>query len=431
MTPGARLAAAIEVIAEIETRHRPAGDALREWGRAHRFAGSRDRAVIGNLVFDVLRRKLSLGWVMGDDTPFALLLGLLNRGWGQDVEQIVALTTDSPHAPGTPPQKLLDALESGTLDDAPDWVRGDVPEWLGPSFEATFGDRMAEQGAGLSTRAPVDLRVNTLKATREKVLKSLGRLGPIPCPLSPVGVRIAATIGDARQPHVEAEPGHGKGWFEVQDEASQLVVLLAGAGPGRQIADICAGAGGKTLGLAAAMGNKGQIHAWDADKHRLRPIFERLKRAGARNVQVLAAADTEALGGLDGRMDTVLVDAPCTGTGVWRRRPDAKWRLRPTALEQRLAEQCEVLESAHSLVKPGGRLVYATCSVLGAENDEQVNAFLVKQPQFKLVPYGQVWAETIATEAPVSANGRTDTLLLSPASHGCDGFFIAVMERDA
>jgi len=431
MTPGARLAAAIEVITDLESRHRPAGEALRDWGRAHRFAGSRDRAAIGNLVFDALRRRQSLAWKMGDDAPMAVLLGVLRDSWGLGVEQVVALAGDGPHAAGTIPPALLAALEHGTSEGAPDWVRGDIPEWLAAAFATAFGERMAQEGAGLSARAPVDLRVNTLRSDRDKVLRSLVRLGAVACPMSPTGVRIPASEGVARQPHVEAEPGHGKGWFEIQDEASQLAILLAGAKSGQQVAYICAGAGGKTLGLAAAMGNTGQIHAWDADKHRLRPIFERLKRAGVRNTQVLAADDATALSDLAGRMDVVLVDAPCTGTGVWRRRPDAKWRLTPAALERRLAEQRTVLDTAAPLAKPGGRLVYATCSVLVQENNDQVAGFLDRYPEFSPVPYARIWTETIATEPPHSADDHDDALLLTPARHGCDGFFVAALHREA
>ena len=193
-------------------------------------------------------------------------------------------------------------------------------------------------------------------------------------------------LGPSRSPHVEAEPAHGKGWYEVQDEGSQLATLLAGGRPKQQILDLCAGAGGKTLGLAAVMENTGQLYAYDSDRMRLRPIFERLKRAGVRNAQVLGPGDAEELAGLEGKMDRVVVDAPCTGSGVWRRRPDAKWRLSPQMLEARLAEQRAVLDQAALLVKPGGRLAYITCSVLPQENRDQVEAFLSRFPQYSIVP---------------------------------------------
>ena len=268
-----------------------------------------------------------------------------------------------------------------------------------------------------------------MKATREKVLKALAPLGAVATSWSPVGVRIPAPVGSAKSPHVEAEAAHGKGWYEVQDEGSQIAALLAGARPGSQVLDLCAGAGGKTLALAAAMGNTGQIYAYDADKSQLRPIFERLKRAGVRNVQVMSGGDEEALLALGPRFDLVLADAPCTGSGTWRRRPDSKWRLRPESLAKRLEDQRHVLDVASRLVKPGGRIVYVTCSLLPEENDDQIAAFLVSHPTFSLSPFQKVWSETLATPAPDSASQvETGTLLLTPSSHGTDGFFIACLK---
>ena len=195
------------------------------------------------------------------------------------------------------------------------------------------------------------------------------------------------------------------------------------------VADICAGAGGKTLALAAAMGGTGTVHAYDADKQRLRPIFERLTRSGARNVQVLEPGRTAQLEALAAGMDVVLVDAPCSGSGVWRRRPDTKWRLKPAQLLQRQRQQQAVLDLGAPLVRPGGRLVYVTCSVLPEENGDQVAAFLARWPTFSAVPTQTAWSASIGGTAPASADGRADALLLTPATHGTDGFFIAVLER--
>jgi 16S rRNA (cytosine967-C5)-methyltransferase len=242
-------------------------------------------------------------------------------------------------------------------------------------------------------------------------------------------VRIVQAPGPGRSPHVEAEPGHGKGWYEVQDEGSQLATLLTGAKPRQQVIDLCAGAGGKTLALAAQMQNTGQLYAYDSDRMRLRPIFERLKRAGVRNAQVLPAGDAGALGELTGRMDLVVIDAPCTGSGVWRRRPDAKWRLSPQMLEARLKEQIAVLDEGAAQVKPGGRLAYITCSVLPPENRDQADAFLARHPEFKLLPWRQLWEQSLAEPALPSADGSAETLLMTPLSHGTDGFFVAVLER--
>jgi 16S rRNA (cytosine967-C5)-methyltransferase len=305
-------------------------------------------------------------------------------------------------------------------------VRGDIPEWLAPRLEAAFGDRAAEEGAGLAGRAPLDLRVNTLKTGRDQVARALEKYGARPTALSPVGLRIALAEGPARPPDVEAHALHGRGRFEVQDEGSQVAALMAGARPGMQVVDYCAGAGGKTLALAATMENRGQIHAHDSEARRLRPIFERLRRAGARNVQVLSGE--EGLEALTARSDLVLVDAPCTGSGVWRRRPDAKWRLKPEALEERRREQARILARAAPLVRPGGRLVYVTCSVLPAENSEQIAGFVAEHPDFTLIPWDKVWGETLGTDPPASA-ADGDGLLLTPARHATDGFFIAVLGR--
>jgi 16S rRNA (cytosine967-C5)-methyltransferase len=358
-----------------------------------------------------------------------VVLRTLVTDWGMAPDQVAALCNGSRFAPPPLSDAELEGLGRALPPDAPPHVRGDYPEWLAPELERAFGGRAAEQGTALAGRAPVDLRVNTLKATREKVLKALARFHPEPAPHAPLGIRIWQAPGPGRSPHVEAEAGHGKGWFEVQDEGSQVATLLAGARPKRQVLDLCAGAGGKTLGLAAAMENSGQLYAYDADRLRLRPIFERLKRAGARNVQVLPAGDAATLAGLEGRLDLVLIDAPCTGSGVWRRRPDAKWRLKPEMLAARQAEQEAVLEQGAKLVKPGGRLAYVTCSVLPSENRDRVDAFLARHPDFRLLPWRPLWEAALGTPPVASADGSEDTLLMTPLSHGTDGFFVAVMER--
>jgi 16S rRNA (cytosine967-C5)-methyltransferase len=430
MTPGARVSAAIEVLADIFDRKRPAAEALKDWGVSHRFAGSGDRAAIGNLVFDGLRMRASAAYAMGDDSPRALVLRTLVTGWGLTPGVVSALAGDGRHAPAPLSEAERAGLDRALPAATPAHVRGDYPEWLAPEFERAFGAGAAEQGAALARRAPVDLRANTLKAARDKVLKALHRFEAKPAPFSPMGVRIDQPPGPGKSPHVEAEPGHGKGWYEVQDEGSQLATLLAGAKPRQQVIDLCAGAGGKTLALAALMENTGQLYAYDADRVRLRPIFERLKRAGARNVQVLPAADREALARLDGKMDLVLIDAPCTGSGVWRRRPDAKWRLSPQMLEARRVEQVAVLDEGAPLVKQSGRLAYVTCSVLPLENRNQVDAFLARCPDFKLVPWRAIW-EAALPGVPLipSADGSAETLQMTPHSHGTDGFFVAVLER--
>ena len=430
MTPGARASAAIEILADIADRKRPAADALKDWGLAHRFAGSGDRAAIGNLLFDALRRRASSACAMGEDNPRALVLRTLFSSWGMAPEAVAALADGSRFAPAPLSAEELAGLNRELPTDAPAFIRGDYPEWLDPQFQQAFGAQAAEEGAALATRAPVDLRVNTLKATRDKVLHALRRFNAVPTPFSPLGVRIAAGTGPSRSPHVEAEPAHGRGWYEVQDEASQIATLLSGARRKEQILDLCAGSGGKTLALAAAMENTGQLYAYDSDRMRLRPIFERLKRAGARNAQVLNPGNAVGLVELEGKMDRVIVDAPCTGSGVWRRRPDAKWRLSPQMLEARLAEQRTVLDQVARLVKPGGRLAYITCSVLPPENRGQVDAFIARFPEFSIVPWPELWEQAAFSVAPPqSADGSIETLQMTPRSFGTDGFYVAVLQR--
>src|SRR5688572_21967970 len=429
MRAGARIAAAAEVLDDILNRHRPAPAALADWGKGHRFAGSGDRAAIGTLVFDALRRRASLAARMGADTPRVLALAAAPRALGLAAEQVIAAADGSEHALAP----LSDAEKAGLSADlpagTPAHIAGDFPEWLLPSFERAFGAAAAEEGAALAARAPVDLRVNALKATQEKVLKALERYGASPTTLAPTGVRVPAPEGAAKAPHLEAETAHGKGWFEVQDEGSQLAALLAGAGPRMQVLDLCAGAGGKTLALASVMQNTGQIYAYDADKKQLRPIFERLKRAGVRNVQVLDAGNLAALQALGPRFDLVLVDAPCTGSGTWRRKPDAKWRVKASNIPERVAEQVSVLDLGAALTKPGGTLAYVTCSVLPEENRDQVAAFLKRHADFSVEPFTTAWSARVGGEPPRSADGAEDTLQLTPARHATDGFFIALLRR--
>jgi 16S rRNA (cytosine967-C5)-methyltransferase len=427
MTPAARVSAAVEVLTDIETRRRPAADAMKDWGLTHRFAGSGDRAAISALVYDALRRKSSSAWLMGEATPRAEAIGALKQTRGLNLEAIAALFTGEGHAPPPLTEAERERISTATLADAPAPVAGDFPEWLAPQFEAAFGAEAAEEGRALADRAPVDLRANRLKTTREKAVAALAHLNPEATPLSPVGLRIAIRP-DGRGPALAAEPSYVKGLVEVQDEGSQLAALMSEAKPGMQVLDLCAGAGGKTLALAAMMDNHGQIYATDTDGRRLTPIFDRLARSGARNVQVRApkgAADV--LADLAGRCDLVMIDAPCTGSGAWRRNPDAKWRMRPGALEQRIKDQDETLESASHFVKRGGRIVYVTCSVLRAENEDRVAAFLAAHDDF--LPVDAAAQARSAGLAPLveRASPFGPGFRLSPRTTGTDGFYVATL----
>lgn len=429
MRLGGRAQAAIEILADIEKRKRPASEALRAWGLDHRFAGSGDRAAIGNLVYDVLRKQRSLAWRMDSDKPRKLVLAALMESWGMDVAKLQEAFADDRHAPDAPTQEEAARWASRDLKEAPPAVQADCPDWLVPSLEANFDDEWMAEAATLATRPPVDLRANTVKANREKVAKALSRVTPQHTIIARHGLRIPAGEGASRQPNVQADAAFQKGWFEIQDEGSQIVADLVYARPGEQVLDFCAGAGGKSLALAAAMENRGQLHAYDSDRQRLKPIYERVKRAGLHNVQIHGPGDD--LSALVGQMDRVVVDAPCTGTGTWRRRPDTKWKLTRENLEQRLTEQEEVLSEAAPFVRPGGFIVYITCSVLPEENEGQVVAFLEDNSEFEMLSAGEVWQEIFGFEKPQPWSGDMKSITLTPASTGTDGFYFAVMGRRA
>lgn len=411
MRDGGRLSAAIEVLSDMEARHKPARLALKAWGDNARYAGSKDRAFVSGLVLDVLRHRRSLAHGMGTETDRARVAGALRWLWDWPVERVAQAFAGEPHGPGA-----LSADEqarlSGELDlaDAPAPVAGDYPDWMDPNLERVFGEARAAEARALAARAPVDLRANSLKADAGKVLAALEAQGAEPAGRLPDAIRLPPPAASERAAAVEVHPAFAKGWFEVQDLGSQIAATLAGDIAGRQVLDFCAGGGGKTLALAAAMGNKGQLYAYDSDARRMTDITPRSQRAGVRNLQIRSPMERDPLRGLDGKMDLVFVDAPCTGSGTWRRHPDAKWRLSPEQLQRRMAEQDAVLDQAAPFVKAGGRLIYVTCSLFAEENEDRVVAFLARHDEFK--PVG-------------------DALRLSPLNDGTDGFFGQVLERQS
>ncbi len=429
MRLGGRLQAAIDVLSDIEKRKRPVSEALKSWGLEHRFAGSGDRAAIGNIVYDALRKKSSTQYLMNSDSTRKLVFGTILRDWDMDAATLNAALDGDKFAPELLTEQEIEAFATRSLADAPDHVAADVPEWLVPSLQANFDAEWMGEAQALAQRPPVDLRVNTLKASREKVAKSLSRFNIQNTGTALNGLRIEPGRGASRQPNVQADAAFQKGWFEVQDEGSQIVSDLVFAQPGEQVLDFCAGAGGKTLALAASMGNKGQIHAYDSSRNRLKPIYERLKRAGARNAQV-HAPDGD-MSDLVGKLDRVVVDAPCTGTGTWRRHPHAKWKLTREQLEARLTEQEEALSEAMPFVRPGGFLVYITCSILPEENENQITAFLSDNPGFELLSAGEVWQDQFGFDKVQPWSSDMKTITLTPASTLTDGFFFAVLARNA
>src|SRR5215217_5006265 len=382
--------------------------ALKGWGESARYAGSKDRSFVSGLVLDVLRKRRSLGWKMGDDSVRATALAALRFAWGWPLERIAEAAGEDPHGIGALTEAEVAALSSEkALTDAPAPVAGDYPDWADASLTRVFGEHRAEEGAALPDRAA----------------KALQPLHAQPAGLLPDAFRIPAPAATDRAGSVETIPAFGKGWFEVQDLGSQIAAACAGEIKGKQVLDFCAGGGGKTLALAAAMGNTGQLYAHDSDARRMADVIPRATRAGVRNLQVRSPVEAEPLKGMDGKMDVVFVDAPCTGAGTWRRHPDAKWRLSEDQFHKRMAEQDTVLDQAAPLVKPGGRLVYVTCSIFAEENEDRVAAFLARNSSFTARP---ITLEPVAEH--VTPQGF---LRLTPRTAATDGFFVALLERIA
>ena len=397
--------------------------ALKNWGEGARYAGSKDRAYVSGLALDALRRRRSLSWRMGDESPRAAILGVLAYEWGWSLDRLAEAVAEEFHGHGPLTEAERTTLTTPiALTDAPASVQGDYPAWLEASFHRVFGDHAAEEGAALSERAPVDLRVNTLKSDPARALKATSPLNTEALPELETALRIPAPAASERAGSVETIPAFSKGWFEVQDLGSQIAASCAGDVKGAQVLDLCAGGGGKTLALAAAMGNTGQIYAYDSEARRLADTIRRGDRAGVRNMQIRSPVHDDALKGLDSRMDVVFIDAPCSGSGAWRRHPDTKWRLSEETFAKRQADQDAVLDLGAKFVKVGGRMIYVTCSVLAEEDEDRVAAFMARSPGFAVRPATTQFVQHLTPEG---------YLRLTPRTAGTDGFFVAVLERTA
>jgi 16S rRNA (cytosine967-C5)-methyltransferase len=412
MTPAARLQAAIDILAGLEQTQQPVDRYLRDFFKARRYAGSKDRRAIGERVFDILRHRARFAHRMGEASPRALMIAaLLAEG-----ENPATLFSG-----GYGPAPLSDAecaVIAAVPPPAPPHVTGEYPQWLEPSLARAFGGQLAEEMAALQTRAPVDLRVNTLKATRPDVLTGLQTEGFAvqPTLYSPVGIRIPPGEGSAT---LSASPLFLAGAFEFQDEAAQIASLLAGARPGLTVLDLAAGAGGKALAMAAAMENRGAILAFDDDPRRLKPLAERAARAGITCI-TLAEQRGGPLWG-DGKFDLVFLDSPCSGSGTWRRQPELRWRLTLERLAELTRLQDRLLDEAARHISPGGRLVYATCSLLPDENEDRVTAFLARNPGFRHLEAAMAW--------PGKIPGLGRDFRASPATTGTDGFYCALLQQ--
>jgi 16S rRNA (cytosine967-C5)-methyltransferase len=444
MTPAARIQAVIDILGELERTHQPVDRHLRDWGRAHRFAGSKDRAAIAERVYAIQRRRAWLGWRMASDAPRALAIGsLLDEG---DIE---ALFNGGGYGPSALTEAERASIAAAPSDEPPPHVRGEYPQFLEAELRRAFGDALMDEMIAFQTRAPADLRVNTLKMSRDDLLDALSSEGydAQPTPFSPIGIRLSEG---------EAKLGRGglflAGAFEFQDEAAQIAALLCGAQPEMRVLDLAAGAGGKSLALAAIMRNEGEIVACDVRTDALTELERRAMRAGATIIQTMNLPRPHEVGeragvrgrqtqnsidppphpdplplkGGEGNYDVVLLDAPCSGTGTWRRQPELRWRLTPERLAELRATQGALLNQAAASVKPGGRLVYATCSILPSENEDRVSAFLETHPDFAVTPVADIWRQMTGCEQPMT---RGHFFHASPFSTGTDGFFTAVLQK--
>jgi 16S rRNA (cytosine967-C5)-methyltransferase len=433
MRPGARVQAAIEVLEELAARPAPADALAGTYFKNRRYIGSKDRAAIAGMIYGVLRRRAQLDWWLAragaapTERLRAIAWVTLTEGWTP--ERFAEAFSSAPFAP----RKLSEAemaaaraLAGQTLDhrDQPLSVRHNYPIWIEPALRERFGDGLEAEMKALAEAAPLDLRANALKTTREAALHLLAAEGlkVEPTPWSPLGLRV-----EGRPPLGTLGPFRD-GLVEVQDEGSQLAALLVEPAPGMRVCDFCAGAGGKSLAMAAAMNNKGHIVACDVSAKRLEGATKRLRRAGVFNVEsrALSSERDPWLKRQLGKFDRVLVDAPCTGTGTWRRNPDAKWTLTAQDAAELEALQRRILDSAARLVKPGGRIVYATCSLLPQENEQQAAWFAMTHPGFTAVPVGDIWSRVTGNAMPMDGDLY---LRLSPARHNTDGFFVAVFEK--
>jgi 16S rRNA (cytosine967-C5)-methyltransferase len=443
MTPGARIQAAIELLEAIHRGTAPADRATAAYFRNRRYIGGQDRRAVLDHVYAVLRRRAELGWridrARGDvkfpEIERARMIARLALIDGWSADRIAGAFDGGQYRPATlnlAERRLAKGLEGQPLadPDAPIWVKLEFPPWCEPRLKRAFGKRLETEMRAALDEASTDIRINTLKTTPEAAIKALkyAEIEATKTALSPWGLRVEG------RPPLATLDVFKNGLIEIQDEGSQLVALMLDARPGERVVDFCAGAGGKTLAIAAMMQNKGKIVATDVLKGRIERSATRIRRAGANNVERrdLSSERDQWVKRHVGGFDRVLIDAPCSGAGTWRRNPDAKWRLKPGDLDALVDLQRRILDSASRLVKAGGRLVYATCSLFQEENADQVQAFLAAHPDFALLPGSKAWADATAHldyDAPYPGDG--DMLVLTPARHGTDGFFVAVLEKRA
>ena len=414
--PPAIIGHAEEVLREILRFTGPADGTLSRYFREHPRLGSRERGVIAEAIYGLLRNKsVYTSFSESGSGPAMRRLTLLGLADAVGVDSLGGLTEEE--------TAWLERVMQIDRSHLPVTMKANMPAWIWDKLNTRFGEEQAlALTTSLNTPAPLDLRVNAIKGNREDVIASLAQ-APIlaePTPYSASGLRVI------KKPSIQNLPLFKDGTIEVQDEGSQLLAQLVGARRGEMVADFCAGAGGKTLALGALMRNTGRLYAFDVSEKRLAKLKPRLARSGLSNVHpvVIAHEKDAKIKRLSAKLDRVLVDAPCSGLGTLRRNPDVKWRQTPEGVAELNVKQASILASASRMVKPGGRLVYATCSILDEENEDIVNAFLAEHADFTLVPASKVLAEQ-KVELEMG-----DFLKLYPHIHQTDGFFAAILERN-
>jgi len=412
----AQLEAIVHALAVVLPARAPADTQLRQFFRDNPNLGGRDRALVADTVYAALRRRRLLEHVTPHASPREMALATLVKLQGIGLTQIETVLDRGE-------REWLAELKALDLDTLPFGIRADLPDWVIERLRRSMDDAsLLALARGLQQAAPLDLRVNALKAPRQAVLDRLeyDRIAAEPTRLSPAGVRLK------EKPALNKHPMFLDGAVEVQDEGSQILGMLVEPRRGEMVVDFCAGAGGKTLQMGAAMNSTGRLYAFDVSDKRLANLTPRLKRSGLSNVfpQRIAGENDAKVKRLRGKIDRVLVDAPCTGLGTLRRNPDLKVRQDAEGLKELNAKQRSILAAAAALVKPGGRLVYGTCSLLAEENEDIVTEFLAAHPDFKLVPVAE-----ILERQGVRLEGAGDYLRLFPHIHDTDGFFAAVLER--
>lgn len=416
-------------MADLTVAKRPADASISAFFRARRFIGAKDRSAIAETVYDVLRNHAKLHWWLKYLTHseqadarrlLMLYLSLVKKQAASTIGRLFDGEKYAPNFLDEAERKFLNDLTGRTLlhpqmDEA---VALECPAWAYPQLKEHFGAALQAEMRAMLLPAPLDIRINPVKTTREAVLENLKAEGikAAATPFSPLGIRVQG------RPAISQLALYKDGSIEIQDEASQLVALLADVKPGQSVVDFCAGAGGKTLALAALMQNKGRVIACDVLGKRLEKAKLRFRRAGLHNIDTreLKNAHDQWVKHSAGKYDRVLVDAPCSGSGTWRRNPDARWNQLGPSLDELQGMQKDILASAARLVKTGGKLIYATCSILPQENQKQIEMFLDDHKDFTLAP-----AATLA----LGVEGLGNYLVLTPARHKTDGFFAAVMEK--